>query len=360
MRKSILCTALAAAGVIAGCSGNGSGYKIIATSQDAFAQGDTILLIDYDTDERIDSVVVADSTLVFEGNADKERIVTLTNHGKRLAVFLLEPGETTVDLKLRTAKGTPLNDKNQALNIAGDSIIKGYYASVENLKKSGKTEEEMQDELDSLTYATDSVLTALNKKAFEENKDNAFGLLAFLDYAYGLDKAQLESALNGTPEWFRNSVRVKRFIDAADKLDKTAPGKMFTDFTVATSDGKEVKLSDYVGKGDYVLVDFWASWCGPCMREMPGLKEIYNKYNGKGLQIVGVAVWDNPDDTRNAVVAQQLPWTIIDNAQRIPTDLYGIMGIPHIIMFAPDGTIAFRGLTGEELHKAVVELMEKQ
>ena len=342
MRKSILCTALAAAGVIAGCSGNGSGYKIIATSQDAFAQGDTILLIDYDTDERIDSVVVADSTLVFEGNADKERIVTLTNHGKRLAVFLLEPGETTVDLKLRTAKGTPLNDKNQALNIAGDSIIKGYYASVENLKKSGKTEEEMQDELDSLTYATDSVLTALNKKAFEENKDNAFGLLVFLDYAYGLDKAQLESALNGTPEWFRNSVRVKRFIDAADKLDKTAPGKMFTDFTVATSDGKEVKLSDYVGKGDYVLVDFWASWCGPCMREMPGLKEIYNKYNGKGLQIVGVAVWDNPDDTRNAVVTQQLPWTII------------------IIMFAPDGTIAFRGLTGEELHKAVVELMEKQ
>ena len=75
MRKSILCTALAAAGVIAGCSGNGSGYKIIATSQDAFAQGDTILLIDYDTDERIDSVVVADSTLVFEGNADKERIL---------------------------------------------------------------------------------------------------------------------------------------------------------------------------------------------------------------------------------------------------------------------------------------------
>jgi thiol-disulfide isomerase/thioredoxin len=135
---------------------------------------------------------------------------------------------------------------------------------------------------------------------------------------------------------------------------------MFTDFTVTTSDGKTVKLSDYVGKDDYVLVDFWASWCGPCMREMPGLKEIYGKYNGKGLQIVGVAVWDAPDDTRKAVEAQQLPWTIIDNAQCIPTDLYGIMGIPHIIMFAPDGTIAFRGLTGNELHKAVDDLMAKR
>ena len=360
MKTTILFTALAAAGILAGCSGNGSGYKITATSQDAFSQGDTLLLIDYDTDEHLDSIVVADSTLVFEGNADKGRIVALTNHGKRLAVFLLEPGEITIDMNMRTAKGTPLNDKNYALNEAGDSIIQNYYSTADNLKKSGKTEAEIQNALDSLTSATDSILTAMNKNAFEANKDNAFGLLAFLDYAYGLDKAQLEAALDGTPDWFRNSVRVQRFVDAAYKLDKTAPGKMFTDFTVTTSDGKTVKLSDYVGKGDYVLVDFWASWCGPCMREMPGLKEIHNKYKDKGLQIVGVAVWDEPDDTRKAIETQQLPWTIIDNAQRIPTDIYGIMGIPHIIMFAPDGTIAFRGLTGEELQKAVDDIMEKR
>ena len=359
MKNSVLFAAIAAAGMLAGCSGNSAGYKITAVSQDAFAQGDTIMLMDYDSGERLDSIVVADSTLVFEGNADSCRVVALTKQGRRLAMFLLEPGEISVDFKLRAAKGTPLNDKNYSLNAAGDSIIKDYYAQLDILKNSGKTETEIAAGYDSLTVVVDSLLTSMNRKAFEENKDNAFGMLAFLDIAYGLDKKQLDELLDGTPEWFRNAGSVKKYVEAAEKLDKTAPGKMFTDFTVTTSDGKEVKLSDYVGKGEYVLVDFWASWCGPCMREMPGLKEIYNEYNGKGLQILGVAVWDKPEDTRNAVATHKLPWTIIDNAQRIPTDIYGIMGIPHIIMFAPDGTIVFRGLTGTALLKAVDETILK-
>lgn len=360
MKTSLLCAVLTAAGILASCSGNGTDYKITATSQEMLTKGDTILLTDYDTDERLDSVVVTDSTLVFEGTADKNRIVSISNHGRRLAIFILEPGEITVDLNLRTAKGTPLNNKNHELNAKGDSIIQNYYTSLENLKKSEIPEEAAKNATDSLANATNSLLTELNKNAFEQNKDNMFGLLVFLDYAYGLDKSQLDKALEGTPEWFRNSVRVKRYMDSAERLENTAPGKMFTDFTVTTSDGKTVKLSDYVGKGKYTLVDFWASWCGPCMREMPGLKEIYEKYNGKGLQIVGVAVWDDPDDTRAAVESKQLPWPIIDNAQRVPTDIYGIMGIPHIIMFAPDGKIVFRGLTGEDLRNKVDELMTKQ
>ena len=104
-----------------------------------------------------------------------------------------------------------------------------------------------------------------------------------------------------------------------------------------------------------VLVDFWASWCGPCMRQAAVLKEIYAEYHDKGLEIVGVAVWDEPQNTLEAIKTKELPWNNILNAQTIPTDLYGISGIPCIIIIGPDGTILSRDKQGDELKEAIKE-----
>lgn len=156
-----------------------------------------------------------------------------------------------------------------------------------------------------------------------------------------------------------DSLTVASYKQKALSMEKTAPGQMFTDFSVKMSNGKTVKLSDYVGKGDYVVLDFFASWCGPCRREMPTLKGIYEKYNGKGLKVVGLAVWDEPADTKKCVKELALPWTIIDNAQSEATEIYGVSGIPHIIVFAPDGTILARDLRGNDLAAKVDELLAK-
>ena len=133
---------------------------------------------------------------------------------------------------------------------------------------------------------------------------------------------------------------------------------MFTDFTIEQPDGTKVSLSDYVGKGKYVLVDFWASWCGPCRGEIPNIKELYDKYHAKGLDVLGVAVWDKPEDTQAAIKELGIVWPQIINAQQIPTELYGIQGIPHIILFAPDGTIVARDLRDEAMKEKVVEVMK--
>jgi len=141
----------------------------------------------------------------------------------------------------------------------------------------------------------------------------------------------------------------------------TAAGNKFVDFTIvqdeADPDGSTVRFSDFVGCGKYVLVDFWASWCGPCKREIPNIANVYDKYKGDDFDVLSVAVWDKPEDTKAAAQAHGVIWNQIINAQSIPTDLYGIDGIPHIMLVGPDGTILNRDLRGDDIEAAVSEAL---
>lgn len=152
------------------------------------------------------------------------------------------------------------------------------------------------------------------------------------------------------------SKNVNKKLAAQRARDAMSPGAQYKDFQ-GTWEGKEYKLSDFVSHGKYVLVDFWASWCEPCRKEIPNIIRTYNKYKGKGLEVIGVAVSDKPEDTAKAVKELGINYTVFNETDDSASAAYGIQSIPQILLIGPDGTILKQGLRGENIADAVKEAL---
>lgn len=308
------------------------------------ANGQTAFLVDYDNGEKLDSVVVEKSNALFTGKLNEPTLVRVLVNGDRFGSLILEPGTLTMQRGGAVVGG----ELNRRLEEAMKGV-EGIQAKAVALPQDSTFPAEMAKLEAEYTGYIDSVIKA--------NADNPIGYMFFLEGAYEYDLPQLKAALEKYPQ-MKKYQRPAKLVDALVMKEKTQPGNKFVDFTI-TNDTISQSLSDYVGKGRYTLVDFWASWCGPCIRETKVLKEIREEMAGQPLDFLGVAVWDKPEDTKRAIQRHQLPWEQIINAQSVPTDLYGISAIPSIILFGPDGTIISRDLQGENLKAAVRDALSK-
>lgn len=320
---------LTLAALLAAGAASAEHYKVI-TPLSKDDDGAMARLVNFDSGATVDSVLVADGVATFEGEVDEPYLARVVVDGGRLPVFILESGTISFNDK-EGAFGTMLNDQLRQLGREISQLGSQFQGADEAAQKT--------------LYAR---YEALVDSTMQSNRDNPLGYYLFLQSDMAQAPAsEIRAELAKYPD-FAKYKRVQGMLAAVEKREATQPGKKYADFEV-TYDGKTERLSDYIKPGKYTLVDFWASWCGPCMRQAAVLKDLYAKYHDKGLDIVGVAVWDEPANTLAAIKSHGLVWPNIINAQTVPTDLYGIMGIPCILLIGPDGTILSRDKQGDEL-----------
>ena len=344
--------AFAAAVLLMACGNQPNSFTVtgnVNNFHSVYGEGNTIDTVYIQCKDSIISEKVAvapDGTFTLTGAIDAPSEAYLTvkfttpiGTGESMLLLVLENGTISInDFQKGDIQGTPLND--------------AVYAELSYLKQ-----------------ANDCSTRKLQRlSAFiEEYKQTpaSVALIYYMAMQEALTIEELATLIDGADPCIKEhkfinayTSHIQRELKKKALTATTSEGCMFTDFE-AEYNGKVQRLSDYVGRGQYVLADFWASWCGPCRQEIPGLIEIHKLYKDKGLVVLGITVNDQPEHTDKAIKEFGIPYPQIMNGGHTPAKTYGITGIPHIILFGPDGTILKRGLRGEAIKQVVNEYMAR-
>ena len=325
-------------------------YVLTVKLPDASANGEQFRLVNFDTGDTLALATAVQDKVVFRGIVNEPVLARAIGANNKLDV-VVETGNITLNAEDEIVTGTPLNDKMSLIIKEINGYVEKYH-QIEQKFNAGEIDEQTA-QMDAMLIPN-MIVNAL-EDGYKKNLNNLVGQWAFINYislSDDIDYYELTQLLKDAPANYASLTRVQKTLKNLRAVEETAEGKQYTDFAMTDTKGKTTRLSDYVKLGQYTLVDFWASWCGPCRREIKNtLKPLYEKYNGKGLQFVGVAVWDEPEDTDMAIEQMKLPWPVMKNnhLSSDETDIYGIQGIPHIMVLDGTGKILSRGLQGEDL-----------
>jgi peroxiredoxin len=275
--------------------------------------------------------------------------------------LFLEPGKITLtakdSLKNHTVKGSEAHDDYRKLV----DRQKTYNNSLEQLyqewSRYGKEKnKEAQSLVESRIDSIDKLMKEAVFRSFvNENPKSPVALYAVKQYAgYDIDADKVEPLFEALPDRTRNWPSALAFREQLETAKKTGIGKFAMDFTQNDTLGMPVSLSQFRGK--YVLVDFWASWCGPCRVENPNVVKVFNQYKDKGFTVLGVSL-DRPnakDKWLKAIHDDGLAWTQVSDLKFWDNEvarLYGIRAIPQNFLIDPQGKIIAKNLRGLELEQ---------
>lgn len=200
------------------------------------------------------------------------------------------------------------------------------------------------------------------RRAMLDNTDSMLPAIFIGMVADGLSYRDLQTIVRPDAPYYnhpstqRAKALIAKMAEQYGQLDKP-----FTDFAMPDTEGKERRLSEWCGKGGYVLVDFWASWCGPCRAEMPNVVANYEKYHGKGLEIIGVSFDNNKDAWLRAIKDLNMPWPQLSDLKGwkcLAAGIYNIRSIPSNLLIDGEGKIVDINLRGEILGERLAEIFK--
>jgi peroxiredoxin len=327
----------------------------------------------------IDSVVLKDGKFQFIGTCANDcpqmAILLLDKNGKGsysatdVKVIYLEEGIITVNgnntLACSAVAGTKTNLDSTRYGLAHkpiDDAITALLAKRTAASDEEKKSEAFQTAFSKAVNAIRGQEIIIKKKFIQGNPGSFFSLTLFESLAYSTDYVEIAPLFNSLTPAIKESADGKKFAERLSQLKIVGLGVMAPEFTAADTSGKMVSLSVFRGK--YVLIDFWASWCGPCRAENPNVVKAFNQYKNKNFTIVGVSLDKaaGKDSWLKAIHKDGLTWTQLSDFGAWDSKiaaLYAVRAIPQNFLLDPGGKIIGKNLMGEGLEIKLAEIFGK-
>ncbi|MCD8265220.1 MAG: AhpC/TSA family protein [Tannerellaceae bacterium] len=359
--------------LITGCSEE-KGYELSGTVANPGLNGQYVYLYEYGKadKEAVDSALVTNSTFVFRGNQETPELYMLefditavplertmpAQPSPYVATFILENAKLKVKLdQVSTVTGTSNND---AYSNFITSVANTRKAFDDYIPETIGDDNTLQETLEKKQEEVENEVTQKAKEFIEKNPANPLAAKTLVEFRYNLGEEDRRALIEQADETFVAVPGIQQMQDHLNLLSNTAIGKQFTDFEMNDPKGKAHKLSEYVGVGKPVLIDFWASWCPPCRRDMPQLVALYKEYKEKGFEIVGISLDSNQAAWDKGIQDLHITWPQLSDLQgwkNAGTALYGINLIPQTVLVDKEGIIVAKNLHGEALRDKLNKLI---
>lgn len=309
----------------------------------------------------------------FKGSVDAPELCMVRLGANKFPIkyFFVDKGVLTYRCSFDKEKNRPLvptieGNATQNQLIAYEKGKKEFQAAISEFNQKLRNEkdkltleqkEQIENKIDSLYNAMD----VYNKQSIVTYANSVVSpYIIKSEFLYSANTSELKSYLNLYPATVRKSAITKEIAEYVTRLEKVDAGSPAPNIKFKTVDGKDFELASL--KGKVYVIDFWASWCGPCRKENPNMVKLYSDLHPKGLEMVGISLDKSLEPWKAAIEKDALTWTHISDLkywQSEAAKLYVISAVPTTILIDKDGKIVARGLHGEKLRKAVEDLLNQ-
>lgn len=336
---------------------------------DGLANGDTLLLTDANG-AAVDTIIVKDGSFSYTGAADTvmRYALNVAKDDFNSLMFLSEPGTINMLLSAKPfeskVSGTVANDALQQLMDATNPC----YEKLHEIELVAYSDTVLDHAAQwALTQRYEQLYTEVEnkmKEAARQNIGNELGYMLVVEFIDEQENAALlQELIDAMPQQYRQRQPVVELTARLQATKATDVGQRLPDFTMPTPEGESLNIMTEVQKHQVTVLDFWASWCGPCRREMPFMKELYADYKDKGLGIVGISLDDDGDAWGQAISDLKIEWPQMSDLEGwncAAAQLFSVTAIPYVVVVDAQGNIISKGLRGEPLRQFIATKLGQQ
>jgi thiol-disulfide isomerase/thioredoxin len=309
---------------------------------------------------KTDSVTAINDIFTWKANLNGPQLISLIMDNHSYSYFV-GPGHTRL---------TGIKNSSQSYKLTGSPMQQDAEAFSGSIKDLTDQESMLNANYTKASIQEKAVLAKKRDDLRKQKMDRADQFIASHPKSFfsiyliagrtGYGYAEVKPLYDKLDESAKQTDAGKKLAQKLDILKRSLIGNQMADFIQADTSGKQVKLSSF--KGKYVLVDFWASWCGPCRAENPNVLKVYNAYKDKGFTVVGISLDDKAVNWKKAIRDDKMPWVQLSDLKGWKNEIstsFGIQAIPSNLLIDPSGKIIAKDLRGEALHKKLDETLNK-